>query len=139
MRVVLDTNVFISSVLVSKGYPAKILDAWRKDSFDLLVSPKIVAEVTDVLRRPRIRKKHDWSDEEIDGFIEGLVASAIVVSGGLEVKVIKDDPDDDKYLACAEEGGADYIISGDRHLRKLGSYEGIKIVSPREFWEILKI
>lgn len=61
----------------------------------------------------------------------------IITPGELEVNEIENDPDDNIYLACAAEGAADYIVSGDSHLQDLITYQGIPIVTPRRFWEIL--
>lgn len=137
MRVVLDANVLISATLIPDGIPAKVLDAWRDQRYELLLSPPILEEVADVIRRPRIRKRHGWSDEEIEAYLEGLKLSGIITPGELEVNEIEDDPDDDIYLACAVEGAADYIVSGDGHLQDLITYQEIPIVTPRQFWEIL--
>lgn len=68
MRVVIDTNVFISAAINPKGAPAKVLDAWRGRQFELIISPSIIAEVLEVIKRPSIRSRHGWSDEEIEFF-----------------------------------------------------------------------
>jgi putative PIN family toxin of toxin-antitoxin system len=137
MRAVLDTNVLISATLTPYGNPAKVLDAWRAERFDLLLSPPILEEVAEVIRRPHIRKRHGWSDEEIEAFLSGLATLGVVTAGELEVTVVAEDPDDNKFFACAVEGAADYIVSGDPDLLKIGTYQGIQIVTPRQFWEML--
>ena len=101
-------------------------------------------EIREVLCRPRIRERHQWTSEKIDRFLESLGELATITQGergssaSEEIEAIADDPDDDMYLACAVEGGADYIVSGDQHLLKLGTFEGIKIVTPAQFLEILE-
>jgi hypothetical protein len=137
MRVVLDANVLISATLIPDGTPANVLDAWHDQRYELLLSPPILEEVADVIRRPRIRKRHGWSDEEIETFLEGFRIFGIITPGELEVNEIEDDPDDNIYLACAAEGAADYIVSGDVHLQNLIAYQEIPILTPRQFWEIL--
>ena len=137
MKVVLDANIFVSATVASKGKPAQILDAWRDGYFDLLVREDIIEEIREVLHRPRIQKRHQWTKEEINHFLNGLREFAIPTPGELVVEVIPDDPDDNMYVACAVEGEADYIVSGDRHLRKLGAYQGIPIVTPTQFLTIL--
>ena len=52
--------------------------------------------------------------------------------------MIDEDPGDDKYLACALEANADFIVSGDEHILAIGEYEGVKILSPQEFLKILE-
>jgi putative PIN family toxin of toxin-antitoxin system len=90
-----------------------------------------------VLRYPRLRKLHGWTDIQIEEFVDGLRAAATVVAGDVEVSVVADDPDDNVILACAVEGGADYIVSGDVHLLNLKTYRGIRLVTAREFMILL--
>jgi putative PIN family toxin of toxin-antitoxin system len=138
MRVVLDANQFVSAVLVPVGHPAQILRAWREGRFELALSQSIVAEIHRVLLYPRLRKKHGWSEEQIDAFLKGLTKTATITLEQLSVRVVDDDPADDKYLACALEADASYIVTGDRHLQHLGMYQGVKIVSPAVFLQILE-
>lgn len=137
IRVVPDANVFVSAVLSPQGIPAKILNAWRKGRFHLLISEMILEEIGRVLRYPRIRKRHRWTEEHIRTFIDDLTHLAILTPGELRLSVIVEDPPDDRYLECAAEGEADFIVSGDHHLLDLGKYEGIPIVTPREFLDEL--
>lgn len=133
IRVVLDANVFVSGVLVAKGNPARILEAWRRGEIDLVAAPDVLDEVGRVLRYPRLRKRHQWGDDEIDTFLARVRASAIVTPGLIVVQAVLDDPTDDKYLACATEGNADFIVSGDTHLLRLHPWQGIAIVTPANF------
>ncbi len=139
MKAVLDANVLVSAAIGSRGAPGEIVDAWRSGLFDLLIRDDILAELADVLRRPQIRKRHAWDDTQIDDFLSGLLEVAMVTPGTLQVMAVVGDPDDDMYLACAIEGEADYVVSGDQHLRQLGSYRGVPIVSPRQFLGILSM
>lgn len=133
MRVILDANLFISAVLVPHGRPAQILQAWRNGRFELVMSPAILAEIRRVLHYPRLQRKHGWSETEIDAFLDGLRAAAIIVPGRVELAVVRDDPTDDKYVSAAVEADAAYIISGDEHLKAIGSYQGIMILAPAAF------
>lgn len=135
MRVVIDTNVYISAAINPHGIPARVLDAWRDRQFELLISPAILKEIVEVIKRPPIRSRHAWSDEEIELFSRGLQLFAVVTPDNLHVAEIEDDPADNKFLACAVEGAADCIISGDPHLLDLVSYQEIPIVNPRQFFE----
>jgi putative PIN family toxin of toxin-antitoxin system len=137
MRVVLDANLFVSAAIEPRGRPAQILDAWRAGLFDLIVRDDILAEIGEVLRRPRIQRRHAWSDEQVGDFMSMLRKVAVLAPGVLQVTAVADDSDDDMYLACALEGEAEYIVSGDDHLRDLGTYRGITIVSARQFLAIL--
>lgn len=135
LRVVLDTNVLISALLKPISLPNQIFQAFRNKKFLLITSPQIVAEVEDVLNRPGIVVLSKMTPKDRELFIEKLLELSLVTSGKLGVEVIKDDPDDDKFISCALEGKAEYIVSGDKHLLDIGEYEGVKIISPREFIE----
>ncbi len=135
MRVVLDANQFVSAILVPVGRPAQILQAWRAGHFELALSPGILAEVRRVLLYPRLQRKHGWTETQINDFLAGLTTAATLTPGTLSVQAIPDDPTDDKYVACALEAEAQYIVSGDQHLTKWGGYQGIEIVTPAFFIE----
>jgi hypothetical protein len=137
IRAVLDTNVFVTAVLTPAGPAAAVLEAWRAERFALLVSPAILAELARVLEYPKIAQRHGWSRKEIRAFVRDLGDLAVQTPGRIELSVIREDPDDDRYLECAVEGLAEYIVSGDRHLLRLGSYRTISIVAPRAFLSAL--
>jgi putative PIN family toxin of toxin-antitoxin system len=139
LRVVLDTNQFVSSVLVRQGLPAQVLDAWRRREFLLITSPFIIAEIRSTFSYPRIRRKYPLTDEDVERLVTLLERDALVVPGEIDATgAVPADPTDDRVLACAVEGQADLIVSGDRHLLDLGQYQGIPIVTAREFLERLQ-
>ena len=138
LRVVLDTNVFVSGLLSKTGLPAKILDAWRAGQYLLIASPPIVAEINRVLQAPRIREKYFITDGDIEQLIILLEKEALIVPGYTDVKdAIPDDPSDEMFLACAVDAAADFIVSGDRHLLEISEYKGISIITVNEFEEKL--
>lgn len=139
LRVVIDTNVIVSGIISRKGAPAEILNAWRERHFLLLISPAIVAEVRSVLGYARIREKYTLSDQEIDQMISLLEHDALLVPGIADVAgSLPADPQDEMFLACAVDGGADVIVSGDYHLLDLGEYQDIPIIKAGRFLEQLK-
>jgi len=138
LRVVLDTNVFVSGLLSKTGLPAKILDAWRAGQYLLIASPPIVAEIKRVLQAPRIKEKYFITDGDIEQLITLLEKEALIVPVHTDVKnAIPDDPSDEIFLACAVDAAADFIVSGDRHLLELSEYKDISIVTVHEFEEKL--
>ncbi len=138
LRVVLDTNVFVSSLLSKSGMPAKLLDAWREGQYLLVTSPLIIGEIKKVLEYTRIREKYGIAQSEINGLIEVLNQDAVVVPGQSKLKgKFTKDPEDEMFLACAQDAGADLIVSGDKHLLELGEYLGIPIITVRQFFERL--
>ena len=139
LRVVFDTNLCVSSALVDEGLPARALDAWRAHQFVLIVSPAILAEISATLRYERIRRKYNISDEDVDQLLALLLADAVVVAGQADVSGnVPDDPDDEAILACAVDGQADLIASGDKHLLALEAFRGIPIVTVRVLLERLQ-
>ena len=138
LRVVLDTNVFVSSLLSTQGLPAQVLHAWREGRYMLVTSPPIVAEIVEVLESPRISKKYLIGQEDIEHLVDLLKTDSILVPGRAAVKgSVPQDPRDEMFLACAIDANADCIVSGDRHLLDLQTYRGIPILTVKEFAEKL--
>jgi putative PIN family toxin of toxin-antitoxin system len=137
IRAVLDTNVVVSGILSHKGSPGRILRAWFDDRFHLVTSMAILEELERVLRYPKISRRHGWSQAQVLEFVEDVKSLAILVPGDLRLKVVAEDASDDRYLECAVEGEAGYVVSGDRHLVALAQYEGVEILSPSAFLALL--
>ncbi|MFH1903317.1 MAG: putative toxin-antitoxin system toxin component, PIN family [Candidatus Omnitrophota bacterium] len=126
-RVVLDTNVIISGLW--SGPPRKIIDNWQEGNIQVLVSQEILTEYLEVLERFNLPP--ETQEDFLLLFIE--FAKTVFVKPPHTALVIKEDPADNKFLSCAWEGKADYIVSGDRHLLQLSHYKMISIITPREF------
>jgi putative PIN family toxin of toxin-antitoxin system len=103
-----------------------------------VLSPALLDETEEVLNRPRLRKKHGKSVAEIHRWIADLAQVATMTTDAIELEVVAADPDDDVILACALEGGAWYLVTGDRHLLDLKQYRDIRIVTARQFWQLLE-
>lgn len=132
-RAVVDTNLIISGIATKSSVPYHLLEAWRNGEYILITSPPIIEEIKDVLVRPE--KKFSLTGYEIERVVYALRNYAFVTSGTYQVKAVKSDPDDDKFIAAALEGSASHIISGDKHLLSIQEYQGIKIVTARNFLE----
>jgi putative PIN family toxin of toxin-antitoxin system len=128
MRIVLDTNVFISGVFW-KGPPSTVVDACSKGQVDLVLSPAIIEEYR--------RVGHDLADRyrslDLDPIIDALVTAGSVVSDHELIARVCSDPDDDKFLAAAVAGRATFVISGDKALLRVREYHGVRIASARQF------
>lgn len=134
LRIVFDTNLFVSSLLVKRGIPARALDAWRQRRITLLTSPAIMTEIAVTLSYDRIRRKYGVTDEDVSRLIDLLSSDALMVPGKMDVSgSVPADSDDEIVLACALEGKADLIVSGDQHLLALGEFKGIPIITARQF------
>lgn len=139
LRVVIDTNVIVSGILSRKGAPAEVLNTWRERRFLLLSSSAIVAEVRAVMKYPRIHKKYHLSDDDIEQTITLLEHDSLLVAGDADVTgSVPDDPKDEMFLACALDGQADVLVSGDHHLLDLGVFRDIPIINARQFLAQLK-
>ena len=137
LKAVIDTNQFVSAMISAHGPSAQLLEAWRRHQFILITAEEIIQEVHKVLHYPRISRKYHLTSQDIDVFISLLEHEAIVLRHLPKLKVIKEDPDDDKILACAVCAEADYIISGDSHLLDLQSFQNISIVKVRDFLKFI--
>ena len=140
IRVVLDTNVFVSALLIPDSPPARILELILAGNVRLVISPGIIKELGSVFTYPKLRKslkKHGVTHEEVAEAILNILRIAAITPGSELVQGAALDPADDMVLSCALEGQADFIISGDQDLIKLDSYKGVKIVPPANFLRII--
>ena len=140
-RIVLDTNVLVSAILVPRSIPARILQLILEGELTFVISQDIIDEASRVLQYPRLvklMKRNGVTPNELEVVIDQLGKIAVMTPGQFTVDVIKDDPTDNIFLACAVEGEADFIISGDRHLTNLKEFQGITIVNPATFLSIVR-
>lgn len=133
MRVVLDTNIIISRYLTPYGNVARIVDLWEQGAFELLVSDVILSEYARVLRYPRLRRGHQLTDIQLAEIDDAFQEFTELVAPDETPDVVEDDPDDNHFLAAAEAGNANCLVTGDPHLLTLGSYKDIPILSPADF------
>ena len=133
-KVVLDTNVLISSLLKPKSKARDIYRLVLRGEIELYTSVDLISELSRVLEYPKF--KFEKLQKEV--FLKNLMKVAtVLVDPKLRVNVIKEDPPDNKLLECAVEAKADYLISGDNeHLLPLRNFQGIKIISPSEFLKL---
>jgi uncharacterized protein len=120
-RVVADTNVYVSAFMFD-GLPGTSLDLALVGSFELVISAALLDELVE-----KLRLKFGVSSEDAAAIRARLESVAIMIEPKLVLDVVKDDPDDNRVLECAWAGKADYVVSGDRHLLKLVSYDGIPL------------
>lgn len=138
MRVVLDTNVVVSAHISSSSPLAAIRSAWEDKRFDILISTAILAEYERVFSYPHLVARHHLTNQEIASVINDLDELATMVDVTSQLDVVPADPTDNKFVECAVDGNAAYIVSGDQHLLKLGRYNGIQIVPPDLFLLLLE-
>lgn len=138
VRIVLDANQFVSALLKPGSNPDLILRLVRDEKVLLLASDAICEELLRVLTYPKIQKRLNCTEEMLTAFVDRLRSVAVVVPGLVKLPPLAADPSDTKYLECAVEGKADFIISGDHHLTDLPVFQGIRIIDPATFLTLLK-
>ena len=130
-RVVIDTNVVVSALLFG-GEINKIVSLWQKKKIVLLASKEVIDEYIKVLSYP----KFNLAKEEIEYIVKQEILPFIEpINVSTQIKIIKDDPSDNKFISLAVDGRAQYIVSGDKHLLKLKNYQKVKIVTAKQFLE----
>ena len=128
MKIVLDTNVFISGIYFT-GPPYEILNAWRDGRIQLFISPDILAEYY----RVSAELARQFPQVDIEPFFELLISQATFLEPPPLPHPVSIDPDDDKFLTCALAADCRHIVSGDRHLLQVDGFRGISIIRPRRF------
>jgi uncharacterized protein len=140
VRAVLDSNVLVS-VFLAQGRALLSTELYRRCVLKgiLYTAEEILEETREILlERERIRRRYTYQDEQVERFIVLVRRDSEVVESLPTVRAVERDPDDDVIVACAVAANADYIVSRDKDLLDLGEYQGIKIVSPEHFIQILR-
>ena len=133
VRVVLDTNVYISGLLWT-GLPHDLLSVAEAGLLLLVTTPAIIEEVREVLARPKFAARMKALTTSVDELLESLLSIVQLIQEPKVARVVRQDPDDDKFVACALAARVRWIISGDDHLLRLGRYKNVRIVTPQQFW-----
>jgi putative PIN family toxin of toxin-antitoxin system len=134
-RAVLDPNVLVSAFISQRGgSPDRIVRAWREGAFELVVSRQLIAELTDVLARPKFALQAAAGRAE--AYIAALAGDAIQISDPPEPPAVSPDGGDDYLIALARAARADVIVSGDSHLTQLTALIP-PVLTPRQFAERL--
>ena len=128
MKVVLDTNVFLSAVFFG-GVPGRVLQAWRDRRLELILSVPIFSEYQQAAERLTAR----FGCVDIERLLLLLASSCEFIDPPPLPRQLCTDPDDDKFIACAVAAHCPFIVSGDRALLRQSGYAGIAILRPRDF------
>ncbi len=132
MKVVLDTNIFISGIFW-KGSSNRVISSWKEGKFTLVTSLEAVSEIIKVLKDFKIK----LSDDMIKEWIDLIIRNSIIVEPIEKITIVKDDPKDNIFIETAVAGNVNYIVSQDNHLLKLKEFRGIKMITPEEFNKFL--
>ena len=128
MRAIIDTNVFVSGIFWEGNFCSQIIDKWKNKKFKLVSSMEILDELAKTLRDFKIQ----MPDDMIEKWRNLIIENSIIVEPTIKPNIIKEDPDDNKFLEAGVVGKANLIISQDKHLLRLIEYKGIKIVNPEK-------
>lgn len=129
MKIIIDTNILIDAMVDDFSYTWKIIDLVLAGEIEAIASEKILRENRLIIDRQIINVK----DKEC---LEKFFNAVKIIQVNKKVLAVLDDPEDNKFIECALEAAADYIISSDKHLLFLENYDNVKILSPKDFWLI---
>jgi len=143
MRAVVDTNVWVSAFLNPHGLPGQLLTAFQQARFTVSTSEPLLAELAEVLARPRLARRHGRGMEQIAAFVEALRQDAEMIHPTGSIRVCRD-PDDDVLIETALLAGSECLVSGDRdtQAREVVAYleaAGIRVLTVREFLAELEV
>ena len=133
MKLVLDTNIFISAFYWG-GNSQKIIDRVIEGIDELYISEEIINEISEVMARPKFKTER----KTIDGYIKTIIKSGKIIKIEGKLKGICRDKDDDDKLECAIISNADFLITGDEDILILKNYENVKIITQKEYLDIIK-
>jgi putative PIN family toxin of toxin-antitoxin system len=134
MRIILDTNVMLSALLVPLGAPAKLIDPWERKLFTLVACDELIAEFREVAGRPFFKQRLRA------GVVELLTAGIrdfAFYCHDLPSEPVAPDPKDSYLLALAEVSAADFLVTGDKELQSMKHYKSTRIVSPAKMMDFL--
>lgn len=143
VRAVIDTNVWVSSLLNNAGLPAKLRKAFEKGAFHVIISEPLLEEITDVINRPKLKTKHELTEDEIEELITLLDdrTENVFLSGNIN---ICGDKDDNFVIETAIKGKAQYLVTGDSDIaldKKVSSFlskYGVSVVSVADFLNLIE-
>ena len=139
LNAVIDSTVLVSAFLRKEGVSAILLRHAVGGDFILYLSPEIIIETeTVLLEREHIRRRYNYSNDEVAEFCQDLRASFFLVTDLPKLTGIVRDPNDDMIIATAQRAQAAYIVTRDNDLLSLRRYEGITITTPEAFMGVLR-
>jgi putative PIN family toxin of toxin-antitoxin system len=131
VRVVFDTNVWVS-IFIKKTLSEEFSRA--KHETTVYISEDIILEISKVLVYPKIEDILRKAGAKQQGILRAIEADSTIVKSKVKLRIIEKDAKDNMILECAKTAEANFVVSGDKHLLKLGKLEKTKIVAPREFF-----
>lgn len=138
-QTVFDSTVLVSAFLRPDGLSNELLALAAQADFGLVLAPEIIAETwRKLLTSDRIRRRYAYSDERVHQFCRGLLQVCELVRDLPPIAAVSRDPNDDMVIACAVAGRAECIVTRDKDLLSLGSYQRVAITTPEAFRQQLR-
>ena len=134
IRIVADTNIFLSGIFWKGNFSSQVIDLWRNRKLDLISSIPIIEELTKNLEGFKIKMDKDMVQEWKNKILE----NSLIVESQEDINIVKEDEEDNKFVEAAVAGKANYIVTQDNHLLKVKEFRGIKILTPKDFLDIVK-
>lgn len=125
IRAVIDTNLIVSYLLTQSKTMSRLIDHWEQGHFTYLISPVMMNELREVIYRPRLRQQMRVDPAIL---LELIEVDAEMVPGKLQLAGACRDPKDDPFIACAVEGNAAYLVTGDADLLEMVAYGGVTMI-----------
>ena len=132
-KVVLDTNIVVSAAISIDGTPAKIFELFLEKKILNHTTQEIIDEIKDVMGRPSLNIGREYKKFVLDNF----KLNSVIIKPAFKENAVPEDEADNKFINCALSAKAD-IVSGDKHLLRLGNYKGVNILSAKEFLDKFK-
>lgn len=132
MRVVFDTNIFISAFVIPGSKAEEVYLQALKRNFALYSSVAILTETAQ-----KLREKFGWRDDKITRLLKSISRTATVIKTQPHLRILADEPDN-RVLECAREARADLIVTGDKHLLSLSHFQDTDIISLADFRKVLE-
>lgn len=120
------------------GSPAKILKAAEEGRITVFISEEVIEEISRTLAYHRLREIYEGAGVSREELVETVLRIGKIVEVKTRLDVIREDPSDNKFLECAVESNANYIVTGDTHLLKIKNYKKTKIISVKQFTKLLE-
>ena len=134
IRAVIDTNLIVSYLLTQSSTMSRLIDHWERGSFIYLISPVMLRELREVVYRPRLYKQMRVDPAVL---LELIEADAEIMPGLLTLSGICRDPKDEPFIACAVEGEAEYLVTGDADLLDMVTYQNVAMIRAYDFVNLL--
>jgi uncharacterized protein len=135
IRAVIDTNLVVSYLLTQSETLSALIEYWEQGQFVYLTSPTLLTELREVVYRPNLRKRMRTDPGVL---LELVELEAELTPGTLILSNVCRDPKDEPFLACAVEGEAAYVVTGDADLLAIGTYEGVTMIRALDFVHLLE-